>query len=89
MGGEDNFGDSAGAGSGFFFTTGSTAANASNPLMTSGGRVMSLIFGDVELDLEPGSADDTWNWKGWKTSYLVDHFNVFSYPEHFNPLLVH
>ena len=29
------------------------------------------------------------NWVGWKTSYLVDHLRVFSYPGHGTFLLLH
>ena len=71
----------------FFRLAGSTAANASMPLATFWGRFdveavdvrsADCGLGDVALDLV-----------GEKTSYLVDHFRVFSYPGHATFLFLH
>lgn len=67
--------------SALFLLAGSTAARASIPLATFLGSedsaALEALRTPAVADLDFGGEDGV-NCVGWKTSYLVDHFKVFS-----------
>ena len=63
-----------------FLPAGRTAAKASIPSATLAGRVALVTVEVVEVDsgVDLGLGDEDFDWVGVRTSYLVDHFRVFS-----------